>query len=141
MIFSLPVHRKFCGIFYGDGGCEGERVDCVDGDGIFDTGGVFKISTQSSRPSRRGLDADQRDDATTVGSVVLVLDTVFVLQTGFVDIKVTGECVWFLLQSEKVNKIRGRANPGAGDYRIDFFKQRIWWSFANLSFHMIQVPV
>ena len=78
MIFSLLVHRKFCGIFYGDGGREGERVDCVDGDGIFDTGGVFKISTQSSRPSRRGVDTAQSDDATTVGSVILVLDTIFI---------------------------------------------------------------
>ena len=103
VIFSLPVHGKLCELFPGDGGCEGERVDCVDGDDIFDTGGTPKISTQSSRPSRRELDTSQSDDTTAVGAVVLVLDTIFIFQAGFVDIEIAGERIRFLICFQKIN--------------------------------------
>ena len=33
-------HAELCGFHRGDGGCEGMRDDCVDGDDIFDTGGA-----------------------------------------------------------------------------------------------------
>ena len=39
--FSLRlVHAELCGFHRGDGGCEGMRDNCVDGDDIFDTGGA-----------------------------------------------------------------------------------------------------
>lgn len=85
-MFSLPVHGKLCEFFHGDGEGEGS-VSIVSMVTIFLTPGVLsKISTQSSRPSRRGLDAAQRDNAATMGSGIFVLDTIFIFQTGFADI-------------------------------------------------------
>ena len=69
----------------------GVRDDCVDGDDIFDTGGVPKISSRPSPSSRRGLDTLESDDPAGVGTGILINDSILVFQPAGVHIEISGK--------------------------------------------------
>ena len=76
----------------------GVRDDCVDGDDIFDTGGVPTISSRPSPSSRRGLDALERNDPSGVSTGILVNDSILVFQPACVYIEIPGKGVRFHFQ-------------------------------------------
>ena len=52
-------------------------------------GGVSKISTQSSQPSRREFGTVQDNGATAMGTIILVINPVLIFQPGLVYVKVS----------------------------------------------------
>ena len=102
------------------------RDDCVDGDDIFGTGGVPKISSRPSPSSRRGLDALERNEPSGVGTGILVNYSVLVFQPACVHIEIPGKGVGLHFQIQNLNKLCCGACPLCVQLSMELFQNRVW---------------
>ena len=98
VIFSL-LSTSVLRIIGGDGGC----VECVSIASMvtmwMGQGALPPVSSQPSQSSRRGLDAIKKDDSPTVGTAILVSDSVLIFKPSVVHIQIPGDGIGFVVHS------------------------------------------